>query len=258
MSNHPTGNEEHNRASQNPSLISSKPLSMVFIHSSKTTNCYQLNDFQDEINTLEEYSSFTLLVEQRGDMNCSYLWIQARYELQVNRDQALLTAKSVELELTKTRFLLYLMMDTLNNLSSMSFSSPIHKIQTRSKCYLMLKIIIIISKTCIKLHDKVRKKLYILEYHSYYIQSISSLVIKEKNESFKISASLSFSSIQCVAFTVKLSWDIWEYKGVWMSAHWVTEALKKEFERSQRHAAMLYKHILHSTIPRMILAPQLH
>lgn len=37
-------------------------------------------------------------------------------------------------------------------------------------------------------------------------------------------------------------WDIWEYKGFWMSEHWVTEALRKEFKKSRSHAAMLYKH----------------
>lgn len=98
-----------------------------------------------------------MLVEQRGDMNCSYLWIQARYELQVNREEALLTAKGMELEITKTRFLLYLMVDMYIKQSEL-YEFFFLQSQNADQVKILFNAkekLIIISKVCTKLHDVV-------------------------------------------------------------------------------------------------------
>lgn len=74
-----------------------------------------------------------------------------------NRDKALLTAKSVELEITKTRFLLYLMVGTYIKQSELNEFSLLQS-QNADQVKMLFNAkekLIIISKARIKLHEVV-------------------------------------------------------------------------------------------------------
>ena len=58
---------------------------------------------------------------------------------ELNRGVALCGTKSIELEITMTRFLFHLIVDKLNNLKAMSLNFFNGKIQMKSKSFLMLK-----------------------------------------------------------------------------------------------------------------------
>lgn len=104
--------------------------------------------------------------------------------------------------------------------------------------------------------EKVILKAIYFGHQDYCVKYLFTLVFRSQggnNEFSNIYIYFIFSFISMVGFYGETSWDIWGYKGFW-----VTEVLRKEFKRSQRHAAMLYKHILNCTVLSTELAPQLH